>query len=170
MKVLICVASRHEATAQIAEVLARTLSDRGLDVRTLQSGSATAADVDDCDALILGSAVYLGRWMAEARDLVDRVGGQLNGKPVWLFSSGPVGDPPQPAPDAALDMSELISATAAQEHRLFGGRLARKRLGVVERTLVAVMRVRDSDNRQWEQIRAWGEQIAGRLRATSPPA
>jgi menaquinone-dependent protoporphyrinogen oxidase len=55
--------------------------------------------LDGFDAVAVGSAVYAGHGLKPARELVDRLGGELAGRPVGLFSSGPVGDPPRP--DAA---------------------------------------------------------------------
>jgi len=53
--------------------------------------------VDGFDAVVLGSAVYAGHWLKPARELVDRSRDALAARPVWLFSSGPIGDPPQAA-------------------------------------------------------------------------
>jgi menaquinone-dependent protoporphyrinogen oxidase len=70
--------------------------------------------------VVLGSAVYAGHWLKPARDLVARCGPALAARPVWLFSSGPVGDPPKPEEDP-VDVAEVLAATSAREHRL-GGR------------------------------------------------
>ena len=51
------------------------------------------ASLDGYDAVIIGSAVYMGHWLDPAKDLVSRFGDALAGRLVWLFSSGPVGDP-----------------------------------------------------------------------------
>jgi menaquinone-dependent protoporphyrinogen oxidase len=41
---------------------------------------------------------------------VDRLGGTLAERPVWLFSSGPVGDPPKPQEDP-VGVREILTAT-----------------------------------------------------------
>jgi menaquinone-dependent protoporphyrinogen IX oxidase len=56
-------------------------------------------EVDGYDAVVLGSAVYAGHWLKPAREPVGRLGTFLADRPVWLFSSGPVGDPPKPEGD-----------------------------------------------------------------------
>jgi menaquinone-dependent protoporphyrinogen oxidase len=46
------------------------LAERGLDTSVIppeQVGS-----IDDYDAVVLGSAVYAGRWLKPAKELVDR--------------------------------------------------------------------------------------------------
>jgi menaquinone-dependent protoporphyrinogen oxidase len=39
----------------------------------------------------IGSAVYLGRWLDDGVNFIQRNQAMLATKPVWLFSSGPVG-------------------------------------------------------------------------------
>ncbi len=50
-------------------------------------------ELEDYDAVVLGSAVYAGHWLEPAKQLAERFVGQLLGRAVWLFSSGPVGNP-----------------------------------------------------------------------------
>jgi menaquinone-dependent protoporphyrinogen oxidase len=46
------------------------------------------------DAVVLGSAVYAGRWLDPARQYAALYADVLRARPVWLFSSGPIGNPP----------------------------------------------------------------------------
>jgi menaquinone-dependent protoporphyrinogen oxidase len=111
--------------------------------------------------VVLGSAVYMGRWLEDARHAAKRIATQPP-RPVWLFSSGPIGDPPKPdeEPD---EVSDVVRTTHARGHRLFAGRLDRHRLGVGERAVVMALRVADGDFRDWDAIDAWGALIAGEL-------
>jgi hypothetical protein len=45
---------------------------------------------------VLGSAIYGGRWLEPARRLIEQRSGKLAARPTWLFSLGPLGEPPQP--------------------------------------------------------------------------
>jgi menaquinone-dependent protoporphyrinogen oxidase len=83
-------------------------------------------------------------------------------RPVWLFSSGPIGDPPKPD-EEPVEVSDIAKATHVRGHRLFAGRLDRHRLGFGEKAVVAALRVADGDFRDWDAIDAWGAQIAGEL-------
>ena len=67
------------------------LATRGL--LTMVIPPEQVGDVTDYDAMVLGSAVYTGHWLEPAKELVRRSGDGFAGRPVWLFSSGPVGDP-----------------------------------------------------------------------------
>ena len=90
MLVLVAYASRHGATRGIAERIGRRLEAAGA---TVDVCSVTeAGDTAGCDAVVLGSALYLYHWMGEARDYAKRIRKSVAGKPVWLFSSGPFGE------------------------------------------------------------------------------
>ena len=43
--------------------------------------------------MVLGSAVYAGRWLEPAREYAATHAGGLRTRPTWLFSSGPIGEP-----------------------------------------------------------------------------
>ena len=104
MKVLLTAASKYGATAEIVATIGEVLGgEQGLNATVVPPEEVAA--VDGYDAVVLGSAVYAGCWLAAAKELADRAGSALAGKPVWLFSSGPVGDPPKPEEDP-VDVAE----------------------------------------------------------------
>jgi menaquinone-dependent protoporphyrinogen oxidase len=165
MRVLVSAATRHGSTAEIAErighVLRDELSDVPAQVDVLPPGAV--ADLDGYDALVLGSAVYMGHWLDGARQLSLRYAGSGTDRPVWLFSSGPVGDPAKPD-EQPVDVATVVTTTQAREHRLFAGVLDRHRLGFGERALVAALRAPYGDFRDWAAIEAWARDIAAELR------
>ena len=81
---------------------------------------------------------------------------------MWLFSSGPVGDPPKPEEDP-VDVADLVATTNACEHRVFAGKLVRKQLNFPERAIVSALRVPEGDFRDWTEIRQWAAGIADAL-------
>ena len=112
MKVLVTATTKHGATAEIAATIGEALrGEHGLDATVVPPEEV--ATVDGYDAVVLGSAVYAGHWLAPAKKLVDRAGRALAGRPVWLFSSGPVGDPPKPEEDP-VDVADIVAATRAR--------------------------------------------------------
>jgi menaquinone-dependent protoporphyrinogen oxidase len=164
MKILVTAASRHGSTSDIAAAIVRTLHLRGLSADHLEP--AEVNDVLDYDAVVLGSAVYAGRWMGSATDLVTRCRPQLAGRPVWLFSSGPVGNPANPA--EGPDMSRLMEQTGALGHRVFAGKLDKGELGRMERTMVRAVRAPEGDYRDWDEIGEWTARIADVLMTAQP--
>jgi menaquinone-dependent protoporphyrinogen oxidase len=166
MRVLVSAASKHGATSEVATAIAAALEVEGLEAVMMDPPAVT--DLDRFDAVVVGSAVYLGRWLEPARELVTRLQAPLAERPVWLFSSGPVGDPPTP-PDEPVDVAELAGLIGAQGHRLFAGLIDRDRLGLVERAIVRVVRAPEGDFRPWPEIEAWAREIATALRTSSMP-
>lgn len=160
MKVLVTAASKHGATEEMAAVIGQTIAAQGFDVSVLPADEVVS--VEAFGAVVLGSATYAGRWMESARRLAEREQAALRERPVWLFSSGPIGDPPLPAEDAA-DVATITEAVGAVGARRFGGRLDRGALGMVERAVVKVMRVPERDDRNWEEVRDWANEIAQSL-------
>lgn len=156
MRVLVSAASKHGSTAEIAAAVARVLSEQGHDVHLRPPAEVT--DVRDHDACVLGSGVYAGHWLGDARELVERTADQLVSRPVWLFSSGPVGDPLKPADDA-VDVSHLTHLSLAREHRVFPGRIDRERLSFPERAIVRALHVPSGDFRDWAAVDAWARSI-----------
>jgi menaquinone-dependent protoporphyrinogen oxidase len=162
MRVLVTAATKYGATAEIAQAIADTLGDRGLEPTVLPPDQVEG--VDGYEAVVLGSAVYAGHWLKPARELAERCAGALAGRPVWVFSSGPVGDPPKPEEDP-VDVAELMEATGAREHRVFAGKLVRRQLSFPERAIVSALRVPEGDFRDWDEITRWAAGIASALQA-----
>jgi menaquinone-dependent protoporphyrinogen oxidase len=162
-RVLVVVASRHGATAEIADALARGLTDCPAGRAAGLSAVVVPADQQPApegfDAVLLGSAVYAGRWLEPARLYAAGHAGALRARPVWLFSSGPIGAPPFP-PDEPHDAAPLTALTGARGHQVFPGRLDKDRLTFGERAMVTAMRAPVGDFRDWAEIAAWAEQIA----------
>jgi menaquinone-dependent protoporphyrinogen oxidase len=169
MRVLITAASKHGATDDIARLIAGSLSDAGIDTVVAAPEQITSLGIEEADAVVIGSAVYLGRWMAPARKLVERYAAALADRPVWLFSSGPTNDPPKPEDDPS-DVADLMRLAHAREHRTFPGRLDRHGLGLGERLAVAAAHAPDGDFRSPAEIGEWASHIARSLEALAPVA
>ena len=163
MKVLISAASKYGATSEIAQAIAAALAAKGLEVTVVPP--AQAGPIEQFDAVVLGSAVYLGRWMKPARELAERSAGPLAARPVWMFSSGPVGEPAKPA-DNPVDVTKVRQATKARDHQIFTGKLVKKHLSFPHRAIAAATRVQEGDFRNWDDIRAWAASIADTLLAS----
>ncbi|MGY2066002.1 flavodoxin domain-containing protein [Blastococcus sp. SYSU DS0619] len=122
LRVLVAVASRHGATADVATAIARTLDES--DAGRAAGLVAVAVPVQQqpepagFDAVVLGSAVYVGRWLEPAREYAATHTSALRTRPVWLFSSGPIGEPPFP-PDVPHDVEPLSELTGARGQAVF---------------------------------------------------
>lgn len=162
MKVLVSAASKHGATTEVAATIGAALASAGVDAIVVAPSEVTS--VDGFDAAVIGSAVYAGRWLDPAKDLLQGHHEALSRIPVWLFSSGPVGDPPKPVEDP-LDVAPMMALVGARGHRVFAGQIDKSRLGLGERAILAAVRAPEGDYRPWAEIDAWARELAEALRA-----
>jgi len=166
MRILLAVASRHQGTWEIGDVIAQTLRARGHEVD--QRAPEDVTTVADHDAVILGSAVYTAHWLPAARNLADRCGEHLRARPVWTFSSGLATQPANSA-NSPLEVAALCDRIGARGHRSFRGRLDRSVLSFTERAIIAGGRAREGDHRDMAAVAQWADQIADAL-GTVPAA
>jgi len=139
------------------QVVADTLRDAGLPVATRRPEQVTG--VDGYDAVLLGSAVYAGRWLAQARSFAERFATELANRPTWVFSSGSLGHPSLPESDASEPIV-IARRLAARDCRTFAGRLERAKLGLFERAMITAVKAPQGDFRDFDEIRRWADDIA----------
>ena len=135
-----------------------------------------ADDPAHYDAVAIGSAVYFGSWMKEATAFVRRQRAALAGRPVWLFSSGPLGTATTDAQGKDLrveaepkEIAEFREAIRPRDHRVFFGALDHRTFGFRERLLWMLPAARtlliEGDFRDWGAIRRWAETMVQESRA-----
>jgi menaquinone-dependent protoporphyrinogen oxidase len=112
-------------------------------------------------------------WLKPASRFVRRHRGVLASRPLWLFSSGPVGT--ETTDDKGRDvrtvsgpkeLPELVHALDPRDHHVFFGGAHRSKLGrgLVER--MSAKWLPEGDFRDWQEIGAWA--AAGRLGSFHP--
>jgi menaquinone-dependent protoporphyrinogen oxidase len=165
MRVLVAYATYYGSTQGIAECVADTLR-RG-DIETTLASVEHLDRVDGSfDAFVIGSAVHAGHWLKPATEFVKRNVEALRERPVWLFSSGPIGDAadkPQPDPKEVGHFEDLIHPRG---HEVFGGAFDRAvadaKGGRVDRAINRF--IPQGDYRDWPEIERWATSIAAALR------
>lgn len=158
MTILVAYASKYGATRGIAERITRTLQRLGLEASFQPIDSVT--DLEAYSAVVLGSAIYYGSWLKEASEFVRRNRALLATRPVWLFSSGPLGaevKDNEPQPKEIAEFQEMIKP---RDHRIFFGALDHDKLSFMERMVVKGVRAPEGDYRDWNEIEAWAAGIA----------
>lgn len=169
MHVLVATASKHGATTEIGEAIAAALEQHGHTVETRAAGHVQT--VDQFDGVVIGAAVYAGRWVKGAHRFVDRFESELAARPLWVFSSGPTGTPPKPEPDDVVDLVDVIERLTPRDTMVFAGKLDGDVLSFAERAIIRAVRAEEGDFRDWDAIRAWALQIASDLSSEGiPPA
>jgi menaquinone-dependent protoporphyrinogen oxidase len=166
-RVLVSAASGHGSTTEMARVIRDTLINHDIAVDIIPP--ATVDSLEDYDAVILGSAIYAGHWLAPARNFAIRFRAPLAARPVWLFSSGPVGDPSgklvQSLERDPADVIRIRHDIQARGHRMFAGKLNPQALSLRQRASLLVLRGARGDFRNWAAIAQWADGIAADLAA-----
>lgn len=153
--ILIAYGTKRGSTQEVADTLREELGALGLAVET-----ARAQEIDDItayDAVIVGGALYMGRWHPDAVGFVTRHRKALATTPFAVFAMGPRTTEPRDLADARkqLDRSlERLGELKPVEIAIFGG--------VVDPTKLRfpLNRMPASDARDWDAIRAWAATLA----------
>ena len=170
-RALVAYASKNGSTAEIAQTIADELRRAGIDTDLVEAGDVR--DLSPYTTVVLGSAVYMGRWRSEARRLLKRERRALGGVPnVWLFSSGPVGEMKPGADTGRWTVPKLVTElgprVGMREHAVFGGRVPRNPSNFMERAMRRDTPAEVSDLRDWEEIRGWARRVAAAVAEPVP--
>ena len=189
-KVQVVYASRHGATAGIAERIAEVLRGEGIGVQL--DDAADRPELRDVDGYVIGSGIYLGSWLKDGVRFLEGHLSALASRPVWLFSSGPLPgsskntdetDPlstalgPEDGPGSGghRKIAALSAVVHPREHRVFLGAYnpddpPKSMPERVLRLLPASKSILPSgDWRDWDAIEAWARTIAAELREAPVP-
>jgi len=157
LRMLVAYSSVHGSTAEIARAIALTLRRTGIDTDVLPASEVEK--VGRYDGVVLGSAVYGGRWRQDALEFMHRFGPELRERDVWLFQSGPLGHSAQAIVRALpLNVSLFSDYVGAKGHATFGGKLDERTGAPVARFLARAGG--SGDYRDFRPLRVWAEDVA----------
>jgi menaquinone-dependent protoporphyrinogen oxidase len=177
MRVLVAYASKTGFTKGIAEFIGERLREHGAQVDVQDVNSAK--NLAGYDAFVIGSALYMFHWLKEAKSFVSNNRALLCTRPVWLFSSGPVGTKTTDAQGRDLravsgpkEIDDLQEAVKPRGHQVFFGALDGSRLTgatgfaykMARRSQAARESMPEGDFRDWKEIASWVNGIAEALR------
>ena len=170
MKTLIVYASKHRGTREIAEAIAAELERHGLEV--VARSVERSVRLEAYDAVVIGSAIYEEAWLPEATAFLAEHVHELSDRPLWLFSSGTVGEGawiglPE-GRDLPASLESLRRRIEPEGVAFFGGRLTAAMTSFDDRVRYPHLKRAEGDYRDWSAIRAWAARIAERLREIPP--
>ncbi|WP_328675113.1 flavodoxin domain-containing protein [Streptomyces sp. NBC_00343] len=156
-RALVAYGTKNGSTQGIAEAVADALRTHGIEAEVYPASEVS--DVTPYDVVVLGGALYAGRWHGDAVRFARRHRAALLDRAVWLFSSGPL--------DASADERDIPPVRGARraamrldarQHVTFGGRLEAGARGLMARMIVESGR--GGDFRDFDRISSWATGIA----------
>lgn len=183
-RVQVVYASRHGATEGIARRIAEVLRASGSEVVVASAGQNP--DPAGFDAYVVGSGVYMGSWLKDGTDWLERNQAALVGRPVWLFSSGPLpgstkettgtdpltnalGPVDGPGSGGRKRVEALSALVHPRDHRVFQGAFdpadpPKAMSERVVRMMPAAKRILPAgDFREWELIEGWAHELSAQI-------
>ena len=158
-KVLVVYASKAGSTGEVAEVIGQVLCEGGasVDVRLAKEVS----DLSPYRAVVVGSAIRIGRWLPEAVQFVERHQAALKTMPVAYFQvSGFLKeDTPDKRQEAATFLDPVRALVTPVGEGLFAGKMDYSKLSFFDRTIAKMVGSVEGDWRDWDAIRAWADSL-----------
>ena len=162
--VLVAYATRYDSTQEVAEAVAATLRERGLEVDIQPMRKVRT--LEGYRAVVLGAALYIGRWHKDARRFLSRHREALTERPVAIFALGPLHTDEKEWQGSRAQLDQELAqfpwlTPVALE--LFGGKFDPAKLHFPWSFLPALKNMPASDVRDWTAIRAWASKLAAKL-------
>jgi menaquinone-dependent protoporphyrinogen oxidase len=159
--ILVCYATRYGSTVDIARIIGKELEVSGYVVKVCPI--ADVKDPGEYDAVIIGSPLYMGKWLAEARDFVSRFRFPLKERPVAVFSVGyslkdRTKEHLKSGEDALVAIRVFINPVSAG---FFPGKVDPDRMSPADKAMLRLSGAAPGDFRNEELVRSWARDLAG---------
>ena len=161
--VLVAYATKYGSTQEVAEAIATTLREHGLEVEVRPAHEVRS--LKGYDSVVLGAALYMGRWHADARHFLKRYRTVLSSLPVAIFALGPLNAAEKQWHDARAQLNQALAKDpwlTPVNVEMFGGVIDPAKLHFPFNHMPA------GDARNWTAIRSFAEKVAAALQRTAP--
>jgi menaquinone-dependent protoporphyrinogen oxidase len=162
--VLVAYATRYGSTQELAEAVAATLRESGLEV-DLQP-LRQVHTIDQYRAVVIGAPLYMFHWHKDALNFLTRYHKTLTSLPVAIFALGPFHADEKEFQGAREQLDKELEkfpwlTPAAIE--IFGGKFDPEKLTFPHNLVPALKKMPASDVRDWTAIRSWGNDLAAQF-------
>lgn len=168
-RVLVAYATRYGSTQEVAEAVAATLREGGLEVDIQPMREVRT--LDEYRAVVLGAPLYIGKWPKDAHRFLARHQQALTQRSMAIFALGPIGtgEEEMQGSRAQLDQERAkYPWLAPVALEMFVGKYDPAKLRFPHNllTMLPASPLHDlpaSDHRDWDAIRAWAGDLAAKL-------
>jgi menaquinone-dependent protoporphyrinogen oxidase len=159
-EVLVAYGTRYGSTQEVAETVAATLEEQGLEVEVKPAREVRS--LDGYDAVVLGTPLYMGALHKDVRALLEKNKAALEHTPFALFALGPikVDDGIDGSRAQLMDALAKLPVPTPASTAVFVGAYDPARLGFKDKMIAALPASPlhgegAHDERDWGKIRAW---------------
>ena len=160
-RVLVTYASKCGSTGGVADAIGKELCGKGLaaDVALIRN----AGDLGSYQGVVVGSAIYMGKWMPEATDFVKKNRDILGRIPVAYFLVCiTLAQPTEENRAKVLSYMEPIMKAVPEIRPLgigtFAGALDYNKLSWLNKQILKAKGAPEGDFRDWNSIRTWARE------------
>ena len=174
-QVLVAYGTRYGSTREVAETVAATLEQLGVDTAVKQARGVHSPD--GYDAVVLGTPLYMGALHKDVRALLEKNRAALEQTPLALFVLGPIKaeDGVEGSREQLFTALAKLTVPTPAATAVFVGAYYPARLGLKDKMIAALPAsplhgVPSHDDRDWDAIRAWAREAGGLISSGMAPA
>ena len=159
LRVLVTYATKAGSTVAVADAIGAVLAARSFEVTVKPVKDKPSLDV--YQAVVIGSAIRMGRWLPEAVAFARDNQARLSQLPTAIFTVHMLNTGDDAASRAARQAytAPVRKFLTPQAEAFFTGKLETARLGFLDRMLAKAAHAGEGDQRDWGQVRGWAETI-----------
>ena len=162
-RILVAYATRYGSTADVAEAIGDELRKAGetVDVRPITD----ITDLSSYRAVVIGSPIYMGRWLPESQVFIEKNQQFLRTIPVAYFAVGLTvkEGTPELIRKAEASMDQVRLLVNPVEVGVFPGKLETGRLTIADHAIVKLIRAEAGDFRDPGAVRAWAQAVREKI-------
>ncbi len=158
--VLVAYATRYGSTQEVAETVAETLRESGLevDLQPLQK----VHNIDQYRAIVIGAPLYMFHWHKDALNFLSRYHTALTTRSIAIFALGPFHADEKEFQGAREQLDKELAKfpwLTPSAIEIFGGKFDPEKLTFPHNLVPALKKMPASDVRDWNVIRAWANDL-----------
>jgi menaquinone-dependent protoporphyrinogen oxidase len=162
--ILVTFSTVYGSTQEVAERIAATLREQGLEV-DLQPAKQVRS-LDQYRAVVLGAPLYMFHWHKDALNFLSKHRAALAQKPIAIFALGPINNVEKEFQDARAMLDKELakySWLTPVAIEIFGGKMDPAKFRFPHNLIPAMNKMPASDIRDWTAIRNWASNLPTKL-------